>query len=217
MIGALSPAKQCGRDISIILRCFYEKGYAVEWRVINAADHGYAQRRRRTFIMAYHNQTQVFRRFAEIVCAQGLKAMHRHIMEDGILAKAFPIHSHSKSYVESWVDELEYADIPDISKTQQVYLYNAGVMMNGRIYSVDVTPWRVAPTPIRDILETVPVDAHYFLRDEDMKRWKYAKGAKREVRYRHDGSRYYFSEGSIINEGGALLCLVTFLILTVTV
>ena len=51
-----SPAKQCGRDFSIILRCFYEKGYAVDWRVINAADHGYAQRRRRTFIVAYHKQ-----------------------------------------------------------------------------------------------------------------------------------------------------------------
>ena len=39
-----SPAKQSGRDFSIILRCLYEKGYAVEWRVINAADYGYAQR-----------------------------------------------------------------------------------------------------------------------------------------------------------------------------
>ena len=89
-----SPAKQCGRDFSIILRCFYEKGYAVEWRVINAADYGYAQRRRRTFIMAYHNQTQEFRNFAEIVCVQGLKSMHRHIMENGIFAKAFPIKNH---------------------------------------------------------------------------------------------------------------------------
>lgn len=34
-----SPAKQCGRDFSIILRCLYEKGYTVEWRVINAADY----------------------------------------------------------------------------------------------------------------------------------------------------------------------------------
>lgn len=55
-----SPAKQFGRDFSIILRCLYEKGYAVEWRVINAADYGYAQRRRRTFIVAYHNQTEIF-------------------------------------------------------------------------------------------------------------------------------------------------------------
>ena len=48
----VSPAWQRGRDFSIILRCFYEKGYAVEWRVINAADYGFPQRRRRTFIFA---------------------------------------------------------------------------------------------------------------------------------------------------------------------
>lgn len=192
-----SPAKQCGRDFSIMLRCFYEKGYAVEWRVINAADYGYAQRRRRTFILAYYSRTPAFRHLAENVCVQGLKSMHRHIMETGILAKAVPVQGHSRSYVESWVDELEYADIPAVSKQQRVYLYNAGVMMNGRIYSVDVIPQRKPPTPLGAILERGPVDAHYFLRAEDMPRWIYAKGAKRERRYERDGRPYYFSEGSV--------------------
>lgn len=192
-----SPAKQCGRDFSIILRCLYEKGYAVEWRVINAADYGYAQRRRRTFIMAYHNQTPAFRAFADVVCVQGLKSMHKHVMENGILAKAFPPKSHSRSYVESWIDELEYADIPDVSKKQCVYLYNAGVMMNGRIYSVDVIPQQIRPTPLGDVLDQAPVDAHYFLREEDMPRWLYAKGAKHEKRRRKDGSQYEFSEGRV--------------------
>lgn len=192
-----SPAKQCGRDFSIILRCLYEKGYAVEWRVINAADYGYAQRRRRTFIIAYHNQTKIFRDFAEVVCTQGLKSMHRHVVENGILAKAFPVQSHSRSYVESWVDELKYAGIPDVLKAQRVYLYNAGIMMNGRIYSVDIDPRRVNPMPLKNILERTPVDEHYFLRDEDMPQWVYAKGAKREIRRRRDGSQYYFSEGNV--------------------
>jgi DNA (cytosine-5)-methyltransferase 1 len=191
-----SPAKQCGRDFSIILRCLYEKGYAVEWRVINAADYGQAQRRRRTFIIAYHNKTQCFRTFAEGVCIHGLKAMHRQVMEAGILAKAFPIQSHNRTYVESWVDELEYPDVPDV-RQKKVYLYNAGVMMNGRIYSVEVRPDREEPIPIRDILECGPVDKRYFLHDEDMQKWIYAKGPKREVRYRRDGSQYFFSEGSV--------------------
>ena len=192
-----SPAKQSGRDFSIILRCLYEKGYAVEWRVINAADYGYAQRRRRTFIMAYHNQTEIFCNLAEAVCVQGLKSMHKYVMENGILAKAFPVQSHSRSYVESWIDELEYADISTVSRDQRVYLYSAGVMMNGRIYSVDVTPQRVEATPLKDILETGQVDEHYFLRTEDTPRWTYSKGAKREKRQRRDGSQYYFSEGSV--------------------
>lgn len=192
-----SPAKQCGRDFSIILRCLYEKGYAVEWRVINAADYGYAQRRRRTFIMAYHNQTKAFRDLAEMVCVQGIKSMHRQVMENGILSKAFPVQGHAQRYVESWVDELEYADIPDVSKKQMVYFYNSGVMMNGRIYSIDVEPQWIASTPLRDVLERTAVDEHYFLRDKDMPQWIYAKGAKHEKRRRRDGSSYCFSEGSV--------------------
>lgn len=192
-----SPAKQCGRDFSIILRCLYEKGYAVEWRVINAADYGCAQRRRRTFIMAYHNETKVYRDFAEETCVHGLKAMHKHIMELGVLANAFPTQNHSRTYVESWVDEMEYADIPDVSKEQRVFLYNAGVMMNGRIYSVDVQPKQMTPTPLRDVLEHSPVDERFFLREEDMVQWIYAKGAKQEWRQRRDGSKYFFSEGKV--------------------
>lgn len=103
-------------------------------------------------------------------------------MEKGILANAFPVQNHCSSYVDSWIDELEYADIKTVSREQKIYLYNAGVMMNGRIYSVDVTPQRISPTPIKDILEQVPVDEHYFLRDKDMPRWLYAKGAKHEMR-----------------------------------
>lgn len=147
--------------------------------------------------MAYHNQTEIFCNLAEAVCVQGLKSMHKHVVENGILAKAFPVQSHSRSYVESWIDELEYADISTVSRDQRVYLYSAGVMMNGRIYSVDVTPQRVEATPLKDILETGQVDEHYFLRTEDMPRWTYSKGAKREKRQRRDGSQYYFSEGSV--------------------
>ena len=192
-----SPAQQCGRDFSIILRCLYEKGYAVEWRVINAADYGYAQRRRRTFILAYHNQTKRFCDLAEGVCTRGLKFMHEYVMEYAILANAFPIADHSRSYTESWIDEIEYSDIPDVSSHQKAYLYNAGVMMNGRIYSVDVIPKYEKPITLNDILEQGPVDEHYFLHEEDMPQWIYAKGAKNEQRRRKDGSIYWFSEGSV--------------------
>ena len=48
-----SPANQRGRDFGIILSCLSQLGYSVEWRVVNAAIYGAAQRRRRTFIFAY--------------------------------------------------------------------------------------------------------------------------------------------------------------------
>lgn len=52
-----SPASQRGRDFGIMLACFRDAGYAVEWRVINAADYGLPQRRRRIFIFACREDT----------------------------------------------------------------------------------------------------------------------------------------------------------------
>src|SRR3954462_4428561 len=49
-----SPATQRGRDFAIILACLSDLGYLVEWRVVNAADHGFPQRRRRVLIVAHH-------------------------------------------------------------------------------------------------------------------------------------------------------------------
>lgn len=192
-----SPGKQYGRDFSIILRCLYEKGYSVEWRIINAAEYGQAQRRRRTFIFAYHNQTKLFQDLAEDVCVYGIKAMHEYVSSKGIMAKAFPVKSHTRAYTDNWIDEMSYPDLATVTKEQRVHLYNSGVMMNGRIYSVDVTPMYEAPIPIKDILEKNGVEERFFLRDEDMPRWIYAKGAKKELRHKRDGSEYYFSEGAV--------------------
>lgn len=192
-----SPAKQHGRDFSIILRCLYEKGYAVEWRVINAADYGQAQRRRRTFILAYHNSTKLFRQFADSVCVNGVKRLHSQIMNDGILAKAFPIFSHSKAFVDCWIDELQFFEMSDLSAKQQVHFCDAGVMMNGRIYSVDVVPHREPSIPLKNILEASVTDDKYFIRDEELPRWRYCKGAKHELRHRKDGTPYYFNEGAV--------------------
>jgi DNA (cytosine-5)-methyltransferase 1 len=192
-----SPGKQYGRDFSIILRCLYEKGYSVEWRVINAAEYGQAQRRRRTFIFAYHNQTKLFQDLAEDVCVYGIKAMHEYVSSKGIMAKAFPVKTHTRAYTDNWIDEMSYPDLATVTKEQRVHLYNSGVMMNGRIYSVDVTPMYEAPIPIKDILEKNGVEERFFLRDEDMPRWIYSKGAKKELRHKRDGSEYYFSEGAV--------------------
>ncbi len=49
-----SPVSQRGRDFAIILACLSDLGYLAEWRVVNAADYGFPQRRRRVFIVARH-------------------------------------------------------------------------------------------------------------------------------------------------------------------
>ena len=53
-----SPATQRGRDFAIMLASLSDLGYAVEWRVINAAEYGMPQRRKRVYIFAYKDNSK---------------------------------------------------------------------------------------------------------------------------------------------------------------
>src|SRR3989344_5595681 len=78
-----SPSVQRGRDFAIILATLADLGYAVEWRVINAADYGMPQRRRRIFITAYHSSTPIYRAMEDT-------AAHTWMLGKGVLGSAFP-------------------------------------------------------------------------------------------------------------------------------
>ena len=93
-----SPASQRGRDFGIILACFRDEGYTVEWRVINAAEYGYQQRRRRIFIFAYKNSTKYHKKITQDIDYNNKedymhrKGMAKQITEEGFFAKTFPVN-----------------------------------------------------------------------------------------------------------------------------
>ena len=47
-----SPSSQRGRDFAVMLNTLGDEGYSIEWRVVNAAEYGFPQRRIRVFIIA---------------------------------------------------------------------------------------------------------------------------------------------------------------------
>ena len=55
-----SPAACPGRDFAVILGSLQALGYAVAWHVVNAGNYGYAQRRRRAFLVAVHRSSPAF-------------------------------------------------------------------------------------------------------------------------------------------------------------
>ena len=57
-----SPSTQRGRDFAVMLKCLDDLGYAVEWRIINAADYGFPQRRRRVFFIGYHKSSNLYKK-----------------------------------------------------------------------------------------------------------------------------------------------------------
>lgn len=179
-----SPASQRGRDFAIMLACFAQLGYRVEWRVINAAEYGAPQRRRRVFIFAYREDT----RYAQ---AQDMLAAQDIIQNDGFFGTTFPIVPSEgiKSVT------IAFDDMVHISEQFACSFHNAGYMKRGEIFTMAAVPKLEAATPLRDILEQ-GVDERYYL-GENTERWVYLKGAKRVNRVSRSGHAYVFSEGPV--------------------
>ncbi|MDP3385953.1 MAG: DNA (cytosine-5-)-methyltransferase [Eubacteriales bacterium] len=179
-----SPAKQRGRDMGVILACLAELGYNVEWRVINAAEYGAAQRRRRVFIFAAHSSTK----YNERVNKYSDESI---ILKHGFFASTFLVDSH-KEFSSTLVD---YDDILEVSDSFAFKFKNAGYMVNGKITTTEVSPIFEEPIHISQILQKdVPED--YYL-DENIEKWMYLKGAKKIERTSKSSHTYTFSEGPI--------------------
>ena len=179
-----SPAKQRGRDFGVILACLSALGYSVEWRIVNAAQYGAAQRRRRTFIFAYHKDTANWRKMTNISAKEIIES-------SGLMAKAFPIKEVGPIF-KTPVSE----DIVDVSDNFAFSFENAGYMDQGIIYTAKVLEDEEKPRLLGDILQK-NVDEKYYIPGDKMAKWTYLKGAKKIPRTSNNGHEYVFSEGPI--------------------
>lgn len=179
-----SPAKQRGRDFAIILACLAELGYSAEWRVVNAAQYGAAQRRRRVFIYAYRNDTAYGERMAKVPAEDIIK-------KDGLMAKAFPVIDMAK------LKETTIAkDVVEVSDHFVFPFENAGYMHENNIYTAKIVEMEENPVMLGNILQK-DVDEKYYISTDRMPKWVYLKGAKKIPRKSSDGHEYMFSEGPI--------------------
>lgn len=179
-----SPAKQRGRDFGVILACLNELGYHVEWRVINAAIYGAAQRRRRTFIFAYRNDTN----YCKSVENKSVKEIIDH---SGFFAKGFPVEE-----TEFIAEGTLMGDIVDVSDSFKFDFMNAGFMRDGQVNTSKVKEKEESPKLLGDILQS-NVDEEFFITSDKMEKWTYMKGAKKIPRTAKNGHEYVFSEGPI--------------------
>lgn len=180
----LSPAKQRGRDLGIILACFNALGYSVEWRVINSAHYGGAQRRRRTFIFAYQNNTAYGTKMS-------LVDLEDIVKSKGFMAKAFPI-TDTRPFTKTTIS----SDILDISENFSFNFEGAGCMSYGRVRTTKVIEAKEPPILLRNILQK-NVDESYYIPKDKLSKWRYLKGKKKIPRVSKSGFEYVFSEGAI--------------------
>ncbi|WP_310603161.1 DNA (cytosine-5-)-methyltransferase [Anaerosporobacter sp.] len=183
-----SPANQRGRDFGIILTCFHQLGYNVEWRIINAAEYGFAQRRRRVFIFAYKNTTKY-----STYILKSVKHPECIFNNVGFFAHTFKIEGVSVDAIRN--TELTETDLVDVTEHFSYDFGNSGFMYNGSIYTCDSTPLYEDVTTLRSIIET-NVNQRFYL-GNNLEKWTYLKGSKKIQRTSKTGHTYTFSEGPI--------------------
>lgn len=185
-----SPASQRGRDFGIILRCMADNGYSVEWRVINAADYGEPQRRRRTFIFASRDDT------AHYGSLEGSDA-RTVLTSSGFFARGFPVDGSVKGCREFSLSEEDYRTLVDVSDSFHEKIGNAGFMVGHHAYTADLVPdYNGTKVFLEDIIE--PCSDERYYQDDCLDKWREMKGPKRIPRVnRKTGIEYVYSEGGI--------------------
>lgn len=189
-----SPAKQRGRDFAVILASLADLGYTVEWRVINAADYGMPQRRRRTYMVGYREDSIIYRK---------IETLKDWVLFDGVMAKAFPFEAKQGTVSEFDIEGTvkEVSDRFNKSKKGDAAspFGNAGIMKERRVYSVDADAVYEGTrmTLGGNLVDEDFVPEEFFITDEELARWKYEKGAKKIERTSKEGFKYLFSEGGM--------------------
>lgn len=186
-----SPANQRGRDFGVVLACLRDLSYVVEWRVLNAADYGSAQRRRRTFIFAAREDTAIGQSMAEHA------ASSTYLYNDGFFASEFPVSYEVIPDATDLPDGQLPTDVRKVSKEFEYLFQNAGVMVDGHFWTKRVAPRGEPQAVLGKFLEADGVHAKYFLDPKRRKDWEYAKGPKREKRVAKNGYEYHYSEGGM--------------------
>ena len=212
-----SPASQRGRDFGMILACFRDEGYIVEWRVINAAEYGYQQRRRRTFIFAYKEDTAYGKKIIEDHFSDDDAKVADILDHDGFFATTFPILPVTEKSIKTTEIPLS---IGTVSESFKFNFENCGLMKDSIIYTVKTTPeYSGRQITLGDVMDEGPVSEEFFIpqeklyytypevdhSDETLERlpqssrqtWQYLKGAKKLPRKAKNGHEYIFSEGPV--------------------
>lgn len=188
----ISPSGQRGRDFAIILKSLDDLGYAVEWRVVNAADYGMPQRRRRVFILAYHKSTELYKALKKTAAEEWISA-------DGVMAEALPIHPIRE------VRQIELGqDVVWISenfnrKDSKLIFENTGVMIGGVAHTAKTAPFFKGKVQLlKHIMLKGKVSDEFYIDENERPKWEYLKGSKKEVRIRADGGEYHYAEGGMV-------------------
>lgn len=185
-----SPSNQRGRDFAVMLKTLSDEGYLIEWRVVNAAEYGFPQRRIRVFIVA----TKRLKNNNKI-------SPKDYLEKSGILARALPIEKIETPILEvSLEQEADEISLRFNKGEGKSPFLNSGLFLNGVAYTVkSQAKLATSPKVLGDILQPdSEVSDEYWVEEKRLKEWKYLKGAKSiERTHKGSGVTYNYAEGKM--------------------
>lgn len=184
-----APSKQRGRDFAIMLRAFADLGYGVDWRVINPADYGWCQRRKRVFLFVYRKDTDYFKQ--------------QQALEDFGVGSSGIFESTHETKAEIIKDRVSSftlpEDIVEVSDSFSTQFWNAGSMVEGRVVTKELEPkYEGSRKVLGDILEDLSdLPNSLYLSEDRVDKFRYLRDAKKFERTNSEGFTYTYSEGAM--------------------
>jgi len=192
-----SPSNQKGRDFAIILADLNDLGYAVEWRVINAGDYGFPQRRKRIFIIGYKEGSEIF----------------NQIINKDILSIDFPKTILSESFP---IEDFQYNNFPEIKilgsleeitidfnqNERKTPFMNSGICWGRKAKTFKVKSPKIPVKSLESILQEDKIPEEFFVDEavvmDEVKGWAYHKNGKKRLREdKITRFKYWWSEGNM--------------------
>ncbi|MFD3393391.1 DNA (cytosine-5-)-methyltransferase [Aquirufa sp. OSTEICH-129V] len=191
----ISPSRDKGRDFAVILSNLNSLGYAVEWRVINAAEYGMPQRRKRVFILAYFKGTDIYNEIET-----SFNYPEGWITSSGIISRAFPVNKPNELFPTRPFnlpseEELSYKNFNE--KNIRIF-ENTGIMLNGKVFTLKTYPeeFKGKSTVLQDIIiDENEIGEEFFI--ENIDKWIELKGKKNTLKTNKDNISYRYSEGKM--------------------
>jgi DNA (cytosine-5)-methyltransferase 1 len=194
----ISPKKAKGLNFAIILNDLLDMGYHVEWRIVNPADYGMPQKRKRVFILAYRTDGtgQNYRvngklNFAcKIAGRRG--SMSKWIFDNGPFGKAFSAIGELEKKPEL-VPSLDYKFSSKSSpflNAGYAWKQKQGNIRRNMFWTTKVkADYNGEFQTIRDIMVSKGEESYedsYEVDEGNLQGWEYARAKKNEFRIRKE-------------------------------
>ena len=195
----ISPTKRpgeqdfAGKDFAIILSSLARLDYNVEWRMINAADYGFPQKRRRVFIFGFKESSKIS------------KTLKKHRLDEilyhhGVIAKSFPCISKNIRKKIVLVKKISRETEKYIKNYSDGRFSNSGIMINGSLFQDDVVAVYNRPykTLGSILVSKQEVPEEFYIRDKQtIEKWKKEKGSQTKERIPKKGKKYEWKVGKM--------------------